>query len=352
MSAQPYAAQLPGSQSDRLVIWPPVEPPRLAAIVAAANPLTVVNAADEAQAAAAMPSAAAFFGKMSPGILAGATGLRWIQAPTASMERYLFPELVEHPCTLTNMRGIYCDPIADQVLGYLTCFARNLPVYFRQRQERRWAPVGGEETRQDFAYGPGIVSGIDLAHRTLAGATLGIVGLGHIGREIARRAVACRMRIVAIDPAPGAAADGVAAGVSWVLPPNELPRLLAESDYVVVCAPQTPRTTALFGEAEFRAMRRGAYFINVGRGAQVSLAALVEALRQSWIAGAALDVFETEPLPAEHPLWGFDNVILTPHVAGFAPGIAERHLETLLENLRRFVAGRELIHVVDKRLWY
>ncbi len=332
----------------RLVIWPPIDVDRLEAVRRAAGSLAVINASSEAEAGLAMATAEAFFGKLTPRLLAASRQLRWVQAPTASMERYLFPELVEHPCAVTNMRGIYCDPIADQVMGYMIAFARQFLSYFRQRQERRWAPVGGEETRQDFAYGPGVVSPIDRAHATLAGATLGIVGLGSIGREILRRATAHRMRVVAIDPVVAATPEGV----DWVQPPERLPRLLESSDYVVICAPHTPQTAGWFGEEQFRAMRRTAYLINVGRGAIVSLDALVQALREGWISGAALDVYETEPLPAEHALWNFENVILTPHVAGFGLGIAERHLEVLLENVRRFVAGQPLMHVVDKRAWY
>lgn len=350
-NSQHPAAAVPSAISERagrLVIFPAVDSTRLAAVRAVAGPLEVVNADTEDQAARAMALATAFFGKVTPRLLAEGRQLRWVQAPIASMERFLFPELVEHPCAVTNMRGIYCDPIADQVLGYMIAFARQFLTYFRHRQERRWSPVGGEQTRQDFAFGPGVVSDIDRAHATLAGATLGIVGLGSIGREIVRRAVAHRTRVVAIDPLVAAAPEGV----EWVRPPRELSQLLEAADYVVVCAPHTPETAGWFGAEQFRAMRPGAYFINVGRGAIVSLDALVEALRSGSIAGAALDVYETEPLPVEHPLWNFDNVILTPHVAGFGLGIAARHLEVLLENLQRFVAGEPLIHVVDKRAWY
>lgn len=332
----------------KLVIFPAVEPARLAAIVEAAGPMRVVNAPDAAAARAEMPEADAFFGKLTPDLLAAAGRLRWVQSPTASLEHYLFPALVEHPCVLTNMRGIFSDVIAEQVFGYLLAFVRRLHVYLREQAAARWAPLGGEAARQAFAEGPGVESAIDRAHGRLAGQTLGIVGLGGIGREVARRAVAFEMRVVAVDPAP---AD-VPAGVEWVRPLAGLDGLLAESDFVVIAAPHTPETERLFDAARLARMRPTAFLVNVGRGAIVDLAALVEALDAGRLAGAALDVFETEPLPAEHPLWRQPNVILTPHVAGFAPVVPERHRALLLDNVRRFASGLPLRNVVDKRRWY
>ena len=332
----------------KLVIHPPVEADRLGRIIAAAGEMTVVNAASEAEAIKAMPDADAFFGKLTPPLLAASRQLRWVQSPTASLEHYMFPELIAHPCTLTNMRGLFSDVIADQVMGYIICFARNLHRYIRNQMEARWAPVGGESERVTFAAGPGVVTGIDRAHSHLADATLGIVGLGSIGLEIARRALAFGMRVVAVDPASTTPPPGVAS--VWL--PNELPRLLAESDFVVVAAPHTPQTEGLFRRPQFQTMKPGAYFINIGRGAIVRLADLVDALHAREIAGAALDVYETEPLPSDHPLWRLDNVILTPHIAGYSPRIAQRHLEVLLDNIRRFQASERLRNIVNKALWY
>jgi phosphoglycerate dehydrogenase-like enzyme len=332
----------------KLVIHPPVDADRLARIREAAGPMAVVNAPDEAAARAAIADADAFFGKITPDLLAAAGRLRWIQAPTASLEHYVFPELAAHPAVLTNMRGLYSDVIADHVFGYVLAFARNLHVYIRQQLEGRWAPVGGEAGRAPFAAGPGVTSGMDRAHLHLADQTLGIVGLGHIGAEIARRGLAFGMRVVAVDPAPRPAPPGIAA--LWL--PARLGDLLAESDFVVIAAPHTPETARLFRRAQFRQMKPTAYLVNIGRGAIVDLADLVAALRAGELAGAGLDVFETEPLPADHPLWGLPNAILTPHVAGCSPRIAERHLAVLLDNVRRFVAGRPLENVADKRLWY
>jgi phosphoglycerate dehydrogenase-like enzyme len=153
---------------------------------------------------------------------------------------------------------------------------------------------------------------------------------------------------VAVDPTVATPPPGVAA--LWR--PDRLDDLLATSDFVVVAAPHTPETYKLFRRGQFRRMKRTAYLINIGRGVIVDLADLTAALRAGEIAGAGLDVFETEPLPPDHPLWRMENVIITPHVAGASPRIAERHLEVLLDNIVRFRAGEPLRNVASKTAWY
>ena len=329
----------------KFVIQPPVDPERLAAIVEAAGPMRVVNGVSSPD---EMRDADAFFGKLTPNLLAAAPRLRWVQSPTASLEHYLFPELVAHPCTLTNMRGLFSDVIADQVMGYLICFTRNLHRYVLQQARGVWSPVGGEAGRVSFATGPGVVNDIDRHHLHLSDMTAGIVGMGAIGSEIARRALAFSMRVLAVDAVPRCLP-----GVEAVWPVERLPDLLAESDFVVIAAPHTPRTARMIGREQFRQMKRSAYLVNIGRGAIVRLDDLVAALEANEIAGAALDVFETEPLPSSSPLWGMgDRVILTPHVAGYSPRIAGRHLGVLLDNVRRFVRGDALVNVVDKAEWF
>src|SRR5258708_6415368 len=148
----------------KLVIHPPVEAERLVKIEAAARDMIVVNAANEAEALRQIVDADAFFGKLTPAMLAAAGQLRWVQSPTASLEHYLFPELIAHPCILTNMRGLFSDVIAEQVFGYILCFSRNLHTYVRNQLAGRWAPVGGEEERVAFSTGPAWVTAIDRAH--------------------------------------------------------------------------------------------------------------------------------------------------------------------------------------------
>lgn len=338
----------PSPRRLKLIISPAIDDNRLRRLCEISDLLEIINCYDLSEAREAICFADGFFGKLTPDLLANARQLRWVQSPTASLEHYLFPELIEHPCVLTNMRGLFSDVIADHVFGLVLCFARHLHTYIRRQLRAEWAPVGGESERSGISHGPAEVSEIDRRHQHLADCTLGVVGAGEIGREVLRRAAAFGMRRLAIDPlcrsVPGVLDD--------VWPTARLNDLLAESDYVVIAAPHTPETAKLFRTPRFEAMKCSAVLINIGRGAIVDLADLTAALQNGLIAGAGLDVFETEPLPAEHPLWRMDNVIITPHVAGASPRIAERHLATLLENVHRFIAGEPLLNVVDKRKWF
>ena len=243
--------------------------------------------------------------------------------------------------------GLFSDVIADQVMGYVVCFARNLHTYIRRQLERRWGTDWRRSSPSRFAMLTGLVSPIDRSSTSRRPDSR--YRRSRRDRfEIARRAKAFGMRVVAIDPVR----TQPPAEVEWLRPPTRLPELLAESDYVVIAAPHTPATAKMFGRTQFRQMKPSAYLINIGRGAIVDLGELVESLRAKEIAGAALDVYEVEPLPSGHPLWDFPNVILTPHVAGYSPRIAERHLGVLVENVRRFVAGEPLLNVVDKKAWF
>lgn len=332
----------------KLIIAPAIDADRLRHVCETAPTLEVINCRNITHALDVIRDADGFFGKLTSELLANARQLRWVQSPTASLEHFLFHELIEHPCVLTNMRGLFSDVIADHVFGLVLCFARNLHTYIRRQMRAEWGPVGGETERSMFSSGPASVSEIDRRHQHLADCTLGVVGAGEIGREVLRRAAAFGMRRLAVDPV----CRNVPGVLDEIWPTDRLNELLAESDFVVIAAPHTPETTKLFRTPRFEAMKRSAILINIGRGAIVDLADLTSALQRGLIAGAGLDVFETEPLPAEHPLWQMENVIITPHVAGTSPRIAERHLATLLENVRRFVSNEPLLNVVDKRRWF
>ena len=334
----------------KFVIHPAVEPERLNVLKAAAPGAEWVNAADAGEAEEAIAGADAFLGKITPALLAKADRLDWVQAFTASLEHYIFPALAAHPCRLSNMRGLFGDVIADQVMGYVLCFARNLHTYIRQQAEHRYEPLGGESARVGNASGPGVVNAMDRATTFLPDATLGVVGFGAIGGEIARRALAFGMTVRGVDRHPDRTQR--VPGVSSVEGLESLHDLLGWSDFVVIAAPQTPETVGLFDAKMLALMKPTAYLINIGRGAIVVLDDLVSSLRAGTIAGAALDVFEVEPLPPDHPLWDFPDVIITPHTAGYSPAIAGRHLATLAENVRRFAAGEALYNVVDKALWF
>lgn len=338
-----------GVSSMKLLIHPAVEPARFKRILEAAGDMAVCNAETSDDARREIVDTDAFFGKMTPELLAAAQQLKWVQSPTASLEHYLFPELIEHPCQLSNMRGLFSDVIADHVMGFVLCFARNLHLYMRRQMEARWAPVGNEEmTEQAFVTGPAAVSSVDSSHIHLSDATLGVVGAGFIGQEVCRRASAFGMKILAVDPV----CQQVERIVDEVWLPDRLPDLLAASDFVVIAAPHTPSTYKLFRTEQFKQMKNSAFLINIGRGVIVDLEDVTSALENGLIAGAALDVFEIEPLPSEHRLWKMENAILTPHIAAASPRIAERHLETLLENIRCFVSGQPPATLVDKRQWF
>ena len=296
--------------------------PRLKAL---AGDVTYETASTEDEAIKHVADADAFFGTITPRILAAAQHLQWIQTPMAGLESYFFPALVEHPVIVTNMRGIFSDTIPDHVTAYILCFARGLHTAIRHQLQRTWAP-------RDHS----------VVH--LPASTLGIVGLGGIGYGVAQRAAPHGLRIIAIDPRR----QDKPPEVAELWRPDRLDDLLSQADFVAVCAPETPETRGLFDAAKFARMQPTAYFINVGRGRVVQLDPLVAALQQQQIAGAALDVFEQEPLPADHPLWGMDNVIITPHMAGRAAHEEDRRLDVLAENIKRFVAGQPLHNVVDK----
>ncbi|MBM4068625.1 MAG: D-2-hydroxyacid dehydrogenase [Planctomycetes bacterium] len=329
----------------KLLLYPTVAEERLARIREAAGPMIVVQAADESQAIDEIADADALFGYLTPAMLEAATRLRWAQAPTASMEKYLYPQLVESPVIVTNMRGIFSDVIADHVFAFILCFAKNFHTYIRQQMRCEWHMLGRDPGELPGYGGPGEVHASDRAAITLADCTLGVVGLGGIGAETARRGLAFGMRVLGSDPKMAAPP-----GVGFV-PANRLDDLLSQSDFVVIAAPHTPETCKLFNRERIRKMKRTAHLINVGRGVIVDLADLTAALEAGEIAGAGLDVFETEPLPANHPLWRMPNVIITPHCAAASPRVPERHLQVLLDNLRRFVAGQPLCNIVDKRMW-
>ncbi len=329
----------------KLLIYPAVSPWRLAKIQEAAGSMQVVQAEDEDQAIAEIADADALFGYLSLPMLQAAKKLYWTQSPTASMEKYLYPELVKSPVIVTNMRGIYSDVIADHVFGFVLCFAKNFHTYIRQQVQGVWRALGRDAEELPGYGGPGEAHPSDRAAITLSDSTLGVVGLGGIGAEVARRGLSFHMNVVGMDPIANAP-EGVT-----LYRPEQLDEMLGLCDFVVIAAPHTPDTYKLFDRQRIQRMKKTAYLINIGRGVIVDLDDLTAALQAGDIAGAGLDVFETEPLPADHPLWKMANVIITPHCAAASPRVPERHLETLLENVRRFVNGETLLNVVDKERW-
>ena len=294
--------------------------------------LTVVVAEDAAEAAAKIGDADAAYGTLPRDLVPRAGRLRWLQAPQAAPPAgWYYPELIEHPMVVTNFREIYNDHIGAHIMAFVLAFARGLHYYLPRQLQREW--------RRDP---------LDTGVIHLPEATALIVGVGGIGAEAARLCAAFGMRVIGVD----ARREGAPAGVAEMHGPEALDSLLPRADFVILTVPHTPETEGFMHRARFRRMKRGAFFINIGRGMTTRLDDLVAALRAEEIAGAGLDVFEQEPLPAGHPLWTMPGVLITPHTAGFGPYLDDRRCDILVDNGRRFVTGQPLRNVVDKASWF
>ena len=265
-------------------------------------------------------------------LLSRARNLRWLQEWGASVDWLLrYPDAVNAGFVLTNASGLHAIPISEHIVGFMLNFARGFHDSERRRVRREWRSFPGPD---------GIFE--------LAGKTVLLIGIGAIGVRTAELATALGMRVIGVRRNPKVAAPSVAA----IYGPDQLLDLLPKADFVVVTLPLTRATQGIIGEAELRAMRPTAHIINIGRGATIQEKALIRALQEGWIAGAGLDVFTTEPLPADSPLWEMENVILTTHYSGSTPNYMERLLALFVDNLKRYRSGKPLRNIVDKKLGY
>ncbi|HKI25298.1 MAG TPA: D-2-hydroxyacid dehydrogenase [Candidatus Sulfotelmatobacter sp.] len=270
---------------------------------------------------------------LRPPQFALAQKLRWIHTPSAAVHQLLFPELVNSDVIMTNSGEVHGPVVAEHVIALIFALAKKIPQAVILQQGRVWG-------QQQIC---------DARPSEIAGATLGLIGVGSIGRRVAKMAFALGMRVIAVREH---AEKGRPDGVEAIFAPAALDELLKQSDYVVLAAPLMPATQGLINAARLAVMKPGAFLINVGRGPQVDESALAEALRSRRIAGAALDVFDKEPLPADSPLWDIDNLLITPHTAGLTEKLWYRHYELFSDNLRRYLAREPLRFVVDKRKGY
>ena len=262
-------------------------------------------------------------------LITRAPRLKWVQVSSAGVERFIDDAFRRSPVILTNASGIHATPIGEFVMEQMLMFAKNASFCFELKQKKQWQ-----------RYEPSV----------LRGKTVGIVGLGNVGKEVARLSKAFGMRVVATRRSTPRTQR--ARHVDLMLQRQELPRLLAESDYVVITLPYTRETHNLFGETELKAMKTSAYLINIGRGGVIDEDVLVRALSDNWIAGAGLDVFATEPLPPESKLWELPNLLFSPHVSGDMEDYIGHATEVFCKNLRRYLEGKRLFNVVDKQLGY
>lgn len=256
--------------------------------------------------------------------------VRWVHSKAAGLDTVLFPELVESPVPLTNGRGVFSQSLGEFALAAVLYFAKDLRRMVRNQMAGRWEQFDVEE---------------------VTGQTAGIVGYGDIGRAAATRLRAMGMRILALRR-QGPAIYNVDPLVDQVYGPDRRLEMLARCDYVVVAAPLTPETRGLIGEAEFAAMKANAVVINVGRGPVIDEAAIVKALSEHRIRGAALDVFNREPLPEGHPFYQLENLLLSPHCADHTADWQEQAMRFFVQQFERFRKGEPLLNVVNKKLGY
>jgi phosphoglycerate dehydrogenase-like enzyme len=311
-------------------------PPRKARQLHKEFPTTQVTLAEnlEQRRVALADADVVFAVRFSPDDFKIARRLKWLQLSSAGATHVLFPEMIASDVIVTNSRGLYGVPIAEHVVGVMIILARKLHEAYRFQLEGKWA------REEMFARSP--------MFSELQRSTAGIIGLGDIGLAVAERVKALGMRVLATKRHVGARP----ACVDELLGTEGLSYLLRESDFVIIAAPLTPETQGLIGEPELRAMKPTAYIFNVGRGAIIQEAVLVRALKESWIAGAGLDVTEVEPLPQDSELFRLPNVFLTPHYSGLRPNYWDHAVEIFRANLAKFLRGEPLDKVVDKRSGY
>ena len=261
-------------------------------------------------------------------IVTKAPRLRWIHTFSAGVDR-LVPELAAQPkIALTNNTGAYDVPIAEHVIAMIFAAAKRVPEHLAAQRRSEWQR--------------------EVSHTDVRGTTLVILGMGSIGTELARLAAGLGMRVIGVRRDPSRPAPGALR----VVAPERFAEVVREADYLAVTAALTPRTKGLVSAEIIATLKPTAWVINIARGPIVDEPALAAAVRERRIGGAALDVFDTEPLPATSPLWSLDNAILTPHVSNSSPTVRERSLALVVENVRRFKAGEPLLNLVDRAAGY
>jgi phosphoglycerate dehydrogenase-like enzyme len=330
VSSFPIVEPRPSADQIRIVCAEKLSSEEADKIRSAGRNIDLVLAADRAELKARGAEAEVILGIVDRETILAARKLKWVQTWHAGVET-LPQELMDHPCVLTNMQRVFAPVIAETAIALLLSLTRGLaqtsiPAF----KERRW-------TRSEVPL------------EDLYGKTLGLVGLGGIGTETARRVhYGFNMTVLALDPKPLPRPDFVAE----LREPGWLMEMVPRVDVLMSAAPLTRETRKMFNEAVFRKMKQTAYFINVSRGGLVDQVALARALKEGWIRGAGLDVTTPEPLPADDPLWSCPNLVIAPHNSGYAPVRQARLIALVAENVRRYSLGLPLLNVVDKARGY
>jgi phosphoglycerate dehydrogenase-like enzyme len=274
-------------------------------------------------------NADAILGDINPELFRAARKLKWVHIYSAGVERYRFPEFIQSNVTLTNGKIIQGPEIADHAFALLLSLTRGINRAVSNRSTEEW-PKGSWKAIE------------------LRGKTAVVIGVGGIGSQIATRAHAFGMTVIGVDPKD----VPFHPAISQVVPPDRLDTVLPKADVVFISAPHTPQSERMVGPKQFDLMKRGAYFIAVSRGKLYDGSALVKALDSKKLSGAGLDVTDPEPLPKGHPLWKFDNVVITPHIATVSDQVAGRYRELVFDNVARFTKQEPLRNVVDKQKGY
>jgi D-2-hydroxyacid dehydrogenase (NADP+) len=317
--------------SELLILVPyDLSPKNIKRIKGASSAIEVVATADPEKIRMTLPKATVVFGELKPEFMPIAGKLRWVHSPYAGVENVLFPEFVGSDITLTCSKGIHVHQMTELLFGMMLAFTRRLSSYSRLQERREWNTSPYRETQ------------------LLAGSTIGILGLGKIGSAMAKAAKGLGMTVIGLRRNSSIPVEHVDVLVGR----EELPRLLRESDHIVIILPLTAETRNLVTMSEFDMMELRPYVYNLARGPIVNTGDLVEALRAGKIKGAGLDVFDEEPLDERSPLWGMENVIITPHIGGLVPHYFDGAIDLFIQNLRRFLSGEEFLNVVDKHKGY
>jgi phosphoglycerate dehydrogenase-like enzyme len=307
--------------------------PALAEELQSANPKAKVIAVTPQTVMREIPDADAFIGSIRPEQVRAGKNLKWVQVMSAGVENVLFKsgtnDLRDSNIVVTNNKIVQGPEIADHALAMLLMMTRGLNVAVRNKNEQRWQPRP--------------YNGIELRGKTAV-----VVGVGGIGNQIATRAWAFGMNVIGVDPED----KPLSPFLNKVVKPDQIDEVIPQADVVFISAPDTPMSHKMMGASQFELMKPHSYFIAVSRGGLYAMDGLVKALDSKRLDGAGVDVTDPEPLPKEHPLWKFDNVIITPHVAGRSDRDQERMMGTVKENVRRFVDGKPLLNVVDKQKGY
>jgi phosphoglycerate dehydrogenase-like enzyme len=314
------------NQSPVVLISGPVTEAQLGQIRGAAPGADVRYFARQEDLEAQIEEAEIVAGGLSAAALARAKKLQWVQSWAAGPDRLMYPEFVASSVLATSCKSNGAIPLAEHAVMLMLMLNRDMPRWMRAQAERRWD---------------------HWSHPELNGLTCGIIGLGYSGQDLALKCQAFHMRVLGIrrtaQPTPH---------VDEVFTHDRLHEFLGQADFVVVTAPRTPETVGLLGEAEFRAMKRTAYYICFSRGGIADDDALLRALQEGWIAGAGLDAHGVEPLPPDSPFWNAPNTLITPHNGASTPSTRQRGIAIFVENLQRYLNGQPLLNIIDKTRGY